>query len=1178
MNKARQKLKARKARSSLTVNPFVSEAQRRWMHANEPAMAKRWEAHTPKGKALPKRKSKKVTQNARRAKNPLRIDPTRTITLRRTFAAKLKKAFAVIKGQLYKLVVEEDAFGLGREASMGQVQPVTVANYNPDQQRDEQPPVSNYEGQPRDEKGQFSSGGHAELGMPYGKHTPEGADKLISLLKEAGTDFKKFGSVAQGKTSDNDIDLIEVQPTEEEQERAGREANEAEGRVWDRVARGELTQEQAIEQLYETGPEPREQLMERLGFKATKLMEWSGIAVTRYENKDTGHRIELWSPGDTEGNEMRSTDLTANEIGMWDEDAHPRDDRGRFSAGLSGIGSTIASGVKAAIDTGKAVAAGAKEAVGFGKLLTAVVGRTAFDKLPRPMQKAVTLLYKGVKAVEHGLEYPYKMSQALAKEVARERGLDDKQVARVGKILGVIDGVTRWTNWGPLHYVNHALEVAAGPGMLISKASYYVPIGSLAYIAGSTATNPFATIRAARTAVKGQLQTHSMGLVANMTTDDAHALVDAMEAHHWDDWYEALLYAAVDEHEGKGSLQQVIEMASTAYLNTPSEPVDNSFCPGEYRDPTCSPSTAKFKRDEVSGIYKAEYKGHKIEYENITRDAGVKRWLVRVNGEPVDAAKTREGAEHWARKAMEAIDEKPTQNRYQFRSSPAKIEAFQGWLKDQFKQQLIGKQQENLWKAYAEQGYRKGAGRAFDDTRKLKRPELYDEATQRSTKDFYAGTKDEFLRSSFAQPVSVEKVQLLAGRSFDDLENVTTDMSARMSRVLTDGLVEGKSPREVARDLDDELDLGKNRSLTIARTELIRAHAEGQLDGLKRLGIDKVGVMVEWSTTGDEKVCDECEPMEGTVLSIDEARGMIPMHPNCRCAWVPALEDDQEEEAEATENREARAWAKTYVANWIAHARSLAINGWVTLESGQHVYLSDDGGFYPSGPPKDTPPQEPKSEPKPAPLRDKFRDWIHAEVDNNAIKLSEEQKASYKNAATQVIGHMPDKAVQLMNRGIERAFFYPSIRGDNSTTEAWVKGGNKSPGLGKAIGGFYSGSSLEVHLDGRSGIGTGIDPGASTTGIYAHEFGHAIDMGIGMESRYGVMGRASESGAWHDVFKAEIDRPGGPLSEYARTNPSEGFAEFCRLLYGSNQSHRAREMFPRAHEFFRSRGLVREGG
>ena len=38
--------------------PFKSEAQRKWMWANDPEMAKEWEEHTPKGTKLPKRVKK----------------------------------------------------------------------------------------------------------------------------------------------------------------------------------------------------------------------------------------------------------------------------------------------------------------------------------------------------------------------------------------------------------------------------------------------------------------------------------------------------------------------------------------------------------------------------------------------------------------------------------------------------------------------------------------------------------------------------------------------------------------------------------------------------------------------------------------------------------------------------------------------------------------------------------------------------------------------------------------------------------------------------------------------------------------------------------------------------------------------------------------------------------------
>lgn len=39
--------------------PFKSQAQRKWMYANDPKMAAEWEEKTPKGKRLPKKVKKK---------------------------------------------------------------------------------------------------------------------------------------------------------------------------------------------------------------------------------------------------------------------------------------------------------------------------------------------------------------------------------------------------------------------------------------------------------------------------------------------------------------------------------------------------------------------------------------------------------------------------------------------------------------------------------------------------------------------------------------------------------------------------------------------------------------------------------------------------------------------------------------------------------------------------------------------------------------------------------------------------------------------------------------------------------------------------------------------------------------------------------------------------------------
>lgn len=229
-------------------------------------------------------------------------------------------------------------------------------------------------------------------------------------------------------------------------------------------------------------------------------------------------------------------------------------------------------------------------------------------------------------------------------------------------------------------------------------------------------------------------------------------------------------------------------------------------------------------------------------------------------------------------------------NQFKFTTSQKKLEEFQRWLRQQFKSELLGKSNEELWLRYTQRGFERGAGRAFDDLRAAEKAGGF------KADDFWNGSKNEFLKSAFGRPETREKMELLASRSFSDLANVTEDMATKMGRVLADGLVSGANPRTIAKDLEDELGLGMQRSETIARTEIIRAHSEGQLDAFERMGVEEVGVAVEWRTAGDDRVCDACAPMEGAVFKVAEAHGMIPRHPNCRCAFLPANVGEEQDE------------------------------------------------------------------------------------------------------------------------------------------------------------------------------------------------------------------------------------------------------------------------------------------
>lgn len=231
------------------------------------------------------------------------------------------------------------------------------------------------------------------------------------------------------------------------------------------------------------------------------------------------------------------------------------------------------------------------------------------------------------------------------------------------------------------------------------------------------------------------------------------------------------------------------------------------------------------------------------------------------------------------------VDPLTINTRWRFLTTPQQLEAFVVWLQAQVASDIlekVGERQDELWlQRYIEEGYKAGLARVFAD---VKKP-----FAQGGRFEFYIGGRDQFLRDSFFRPVAIERVKLLAARSFNDLKGITEAMSQQISRELVDGMIQGLGPREVARKINNRVDkIGRTRALMLARTETVRAHADGQLDALEALGVEEVGVAVEWSTAKDFKVCPECRAMSGVVFKVAESRGLIPRHPSCRCAFLPA--------------------------------------------------------------------------------------------------------------------------------------------------------------------------------------------------------------------------------------------------------------------------------------------------
>jgi SPP1 gp7 family putative phage head morphogenesis protein len=234
---------------------------------------------------------------------------------------------------------------------------------------------------------------------------------------------------------------------------------------------------------------------------------------------------------------------------------------------------------------------------------------------------------------------------------------------------------------------------------------------------------------------------------------------------------------------------------------------------------------------------------------------------------------------------------------WRFLTDDKKLELYQTWLEEQYSQGLLFVDPSSgvKWtEQYVGSAYKQGLVRSYTEVHA---------ADYTKGGAWYEGGKEAFLKQAFGQPEMESKIKLLATRSFEQLKGVTSTMSSQMNLILANGMANGDSPRVIARAMNKKVKaIGRKRALTIARTEIVYAHAEGQLDGMSALGIRKTQAAVEFSTAGDDRVCPICAALQGKVYSIKKAHGVIPVHPNCRCAWVPVVEAPTKSEVEKAEN------------------------------------------------------------------------------------------------------------------------------------------------------------------------------------------------------------------------------------------------------------------------------------
>ena len=142
--------------------------------------------------------------------------------------------------------------------------------------------------------------------------------------------------------------------------------------------------------------------------------------------------------------------------------------------------------------------------------------------------------------------------------------------------------------------------------------------------------------------------------------------------------------------------------------------------------------------------------------------------------------------------------------------------------------------------------------------------------------------------------IHAETLELMNARVFQGLKGITDDMAAKLSDIFSRSLIDGVGPKVIAKRITDEIaTISKRRAMVMARTETIRVYSEARLNTMEQNQILGVTAEVELLTAGDGRVCSTCKSLQGKVYTIQQARGVIPVHPRCRCTWITASKEQK---------------------------------------------------------------------------------------------------------------------------------------------------------------------------------------------------------------------------------------------------------------------------------------------
>jgi len=125
----------------------------------------------------------------------------------------------------------------------------------------------------------------------------------------------------------------------------------------------------------------------------------------------------------------------------------------------------------------------------------------------------------------------------------------------------------------------------------------------------------------------------------------------------------------------------------------------------------------------------------------------------------------------------------------------------------------------------------------------------------------------------------------LKTRNLSLITKLTEDMKTRLLQVMIDGIKQGTSTTDIARNITKGIeDISRPRAEMIARTEIAYSYNTAIGETYKHEGISEW----QWLATLGTTCCEECANRHGNVYRWSDEQP--PAHPNCLCTIYPVVE------------------------------------------------------------------------------------------------------------------------------------------------------------------------------------------------------------------------------------------------------------------------------------------------